>query len=241
MSMPRLPLRDYVRLLTESLSSYSFPCVTFDLTCDRERRHETMHEVEDRIAAALRSESLADVRDGLSNVLFWGYARHGARDFRVHAFRSSMDSANGRLVQFQEFVRSRPEPCAADRLLELKRLKLPAFGHMSFATKILMFLDPENYPVLDLKIARACRGVADFAPLDGLTFGNGIPITKANAIRYERWTCWCRRIAARVNSETGQVLRTADVERALFALADSEQRDDARDLLLGPSTTGRPV
>lgn len=137
MSMPKLPLQDYVRHLTECLSSYSFPRVTFDFICDRERRHETMHEVEDSIAAALRSESLADVRDGLSNVLFWGYARHGARDFKVRSFRSDVDSA-GQLVRFQDFVRARPETCAADRLLELKRLKLPAFGHMSFATKILM-------------------------------------------------------------------------------------------------------
>ncbi|MCY4077226.1 MAG: hypothetical protein OXH04_17535 [Acidobacteria bacterium] len=198
-----------------------------------------MREVEDCIAAALCSKSVADVRDGLSNVLFWGHARHGARDFRVRTFRSNMISADGRLVRFQEFVRSRPEQCAADRLVELKKLRLPAFGQMSFATKILMFLDPEYYPVLDLKIARAFAA-AEFPPLQGLTFGTSVPITKANAIRYERWACWCRRIATRVNREAGQALRTADVERALFALADAEQADNARDLLLGPSTT-RPT
>ncbi len=236
--MPRLLLPEYAVLLSKALSCFSFPTVTLDFHSKGERHHEDMRGVEACIGAALRCDDVADVRDGLSDVLFWGYARQGRRDFRVRNFQERMQSVDGqqRLAMFQEFVRSRRETCTAQRLLALRKLRLPEFGQVSFATKILMFLDPENHPVLDLKIARTARG-CEFPPLRGLTIHASIPITIANAACYERWACWCRDIAARVNRASGspcQGLRAVDVERALFALADSERTDDACRLLKGP-------
>ena len=236
--MPRLPLPEYVDLLSEAFSGFSFPTVTFDFAGEDERRHEDMRGVEDCIGTSLRSDDVSRVRDGLSDVLFWGYARQGRRNFKVRNFRSRMESDDGqqRLAGFLEFVRSRPETCAAERLIALKKLKLPEFGQVSFATKILMFLDPEHYPVLDLKIARTVKQCG-FRPLLPLTIHTGIPITSANAMCYERWACWCRDIAARVNRASGsggQDLRAVDVERALFALTDSQRMGDACRLLKGP-------
>lgn len=120
-----------------------------------ERQHENMLDVEKYIGKLLSQEDPVDVMDGLSNILYWGYARQGRRHSKVSAFRSTMPSTDDRLERFMEFVRSNPDARAAERLLALKRLGLPEFGQMSFATKILMFLDPDRYPVLDLKILAA--------------------------------------------------------------------------------------
>ena len=144
----------------------------------------------------------------------------------------------GLLERFMEFVRSNPDARAAERLLALKRLGLPEFGQMSFATKILMFLDPDRYPVLDLKIARATAKRSYFEPLQKLTVNKtSIPITRANADAYARWACWCRSIATQINaipqSPCGY-LRAVDVERAVFQLVDSEEMDKVRTLLEGP-------
>jgi len=98
---------------------------------------------------------------------------------------------------------------------------------MSFATKILMFLDPENCPVLDLKIAKAYANLEDFAPLKELVVyyykkkETIIPITQENSDYYERWACWCRCVSALVNKTPEspcRELRAVDVERALFML-----------------------
>ena len=243
--MPRLSLPEYANRMCDAQRGYSFPRVTFDFRCGGETERESVRSVEEYIGELLRSEAHA-VRDGLSNVLYWGYARRPERrDAKVQAFRSQMESTDDRFVEFMDFVRSGPRTCAAEQLLALKRLQLPGFGQMSFATKILMFLDPDRNPVLDLKIAR----VHLRQPLHGLTFGTSIPITKKNADAYGRWAGWCRRIAERINGASGAPcgdLRAVDVERAVFELADRGQMHQAQALLEGPldgvdTVTGRPV
>ena len=126
---------------------------------------------------------------------------------------------------------------ATDRLRALKRLKLPQFSQMSFTTKILMFLDPNSYPVLDLKLAKAYAQRGGFPPLQDLTVHMSIPITVNNGTCYGQWAYWCRSIAARVNGAPGSPcrdLRAVDVERALFVLADSGRMGEALSLLAGP-------
>ncbi|MXY15562.1 MAG: hypothetical protein F4Y57_00745 [Acidobacteria bacterium] len=80
-------------------------------------------------------------------------------------------------------------------MLALKKLEIPEFGQTSFATKVLMFLDPDNYPVLDLKIA-GTAAKCEHSSLRELRTYASIPITKTNAACYERWACWRRDIAA---------------------------------------------
>ena len=233
----RLPRREYAARLREAVGRYDFPKVFYDRREARERRCDDMRGVEERIGALLRSGDPGGVRDGLSNVLYWGYARQpGRRDFKVRAFRDATPVGDPRLRRFAELVDAVRErdASAASALLDVRRSGLHLFGQMSFATKILMFLDP-RFPVLDLKLARAfARG--GFAPLTGLRFGpGGIRVTADNAGVYARWTCWCREIARLANAEAEDEpgLRPVDVERALFTLAD-EPGDRPLPLLAGP-------
>ena len=238
----RLPRREYAVSLREAAGRYDFPKVAYDFRKESETCHQDMMAVEERIGALLRNPDPDSVRDGLSNVLYWGYARQPRRrDAKVRDFRDATPVGDPRLHQFAEFVRSmggRPLPSAGgSELLDVKRLMLRQFGQMSFATKILMFLDP-GFPVLDLKLARAFAN-GGFAPLADLRFDKGgIRVTPSNVGAYEGWARWCREIAGLANGEPpspSRSLRAVDVERALFTLADKLDHDDrARELLEGP-------
>lgn len=232
----RLPRREYAARLRGAVGRYDHPTIFYDYRAARERRCEDVRGVEERIGALLRSRDPDRIRDGLSNVLYWGYARQpGRRDFKVRAFRDATPAGDPKLRRFAELVgavRERPASAAA-ALLDVRRSRLHLFGQMSFATKILMFLDP-RFPVLDLKLAGAFAG-GGFEPLTGLRFGpGGIRVTANNAGVYARWTCWCREIARLVNAEAEEepALRAVDVERAVFALAD--ESGGGEPLLGGP-------
>ena len=234
---------EYAARWCEALRCYSYPTVTFDFRNERERRHEDIRGVERCIGSLLRSDVLRDVRDGLSCVLYWGFARQGVRDHRVSDFRDRVQPMEDeRLARFRESVHQmlRTSPSAADSLVALTRLELPQFSQMSFTTKILMFLDPDSYPVLDLRIAKAYANRPEFPPLQGLTIRRtSIPITAQNRTCYDKFARWARRIAARVNATSGSPrhdLRAVDVERALFTLVDLRQEDDAQALLEEPTT-----
>ena len=234
---------DYAALLCEAFGLYRFPPVT----CDFEREpphgvkvdHEAMRRVEKRIGRLMCSRDPAAVRDGLSNVLYWGWAqRPGRQRDRVRVFRDGVQPNDPRLVGFMNFVHSMPRASrsAAEQLHALKRLKLPQFSQMSFTTKILMFLDPSRFAVLDLKIARVAKQCG-FPFMHELKIYTGIPITRANAACYGRWASWCQETAAKVNGMPGapcRDLRAVDVERAVFSLADLGRTDDSRRLLAGP-------
>ena len=185
----------------------------------------------------MRSRDPGAVRDGLSNVLYWGWAQKpGRQRDRVGIFREGIQPNDPRLVRFMNFVHSMPRASqsAAEQLHALKQLKLPQFSQMSFTTKILMFLDPNRFAVLDLKIARVAKQCGFMQELKIYT---GIPITSANAACYKRWASWCQGIAAKVNGMPGapcRDLRAVDVERAVFSLADLGRTDDSHRLLTGP-------
>ena len=237
---PRLPRRQYVSLLREAIGSYDYPTVVYDFRTGSEIRLPDMAAVEEHVGALLRSPDPGGVRDGLSNVLYWGYARQpGRRDARVRDFRDDAPADDSRLARFADLVRSLGEPplsaAAGPALLDIKRLKLRQFGQMSFVTKILMFLDP-RFPVLDMKVAKAFAN-GGFAPLADLRFDRGgIRLTGNNVRAYECWARWCREIAGLANDEppgSRRGLRAVDVERALFTLADRPHLA-ARRLLEGP-------
>ena len=231
---------EYATRWCEALDRYWYPTVTFDFRDEQERRHEDMRGVERRIGKLLRSDDLRDVRDGLSCVLYWGFARQGLRDRRVSDFRGRVGSTEDeRLARFRAFVRhmSRASASAAENLVALRRLKLSQFSQMSFTTKILMFLDPDSYPVLDLRIAKAYANRPDFPPLQGLRIRTSIPITTRNRTCYVEFASWTRRIAARINATSASPrhdLRAVDIERALFTLADRRRDDEASRLLEEP-------
>ena len=232
-----LPLQQYAALLCETIRDYAFPAVTYDFTEEKELRHASMLPVEQYIGTLLRSKDLSAVKDGLSNVLYWGFAGYPARlrDRRVSDFRKTIPDPerDPKLDQFAQLIRSgRPD------LVNIKKRQLCQFSQISFVSKILMFLDPTRYPVLDLKIANAFAK-SSFLPLQNLTFAKGgIRITERNATAYDTWAYWCREIATVVNEapvSPCRGVRAVDVERALFTLADSQATDKARVLLDGPA------
>ena len=61
---------------------------------------------------------------------------------------------------------------AIPSMQEIKNLKMPQFSGMSFISKVLMFLNPANFCVLDQQIARLRNqpGVG-YNILDNLVFG----------------------------------------------------------------------
>lgn len=198
-----------------------------------------MFIVEKHIHDLLCSKDLLSVKDGLSNVLYWGYANSpGLQKHRVRRFRDAVADSDSRLEAFAELTESHPLPT----LLCIRQVELPQFSQTSFASKILMFLDPAIHPVLDLKISRAFANKPCFPPLLDLTFNDtGIPITQKNVVVYEKWACWCRGIAALVNglrASPRHDLRAVDIERALFTLAGNDGDEDdpgkARAILRGP-------
>ena len=234
-----VPLEQYAALLCEAISDYDFPAVTYDFTEEKPLHHDNMLAVEQYIGTLLRSKDVSAVKDGLSNVLYWGYAQQPGRgDFKVSDFRKTIPDPERepKLDQFAQLMRSGRSDLF--NIKKIKELKLRQFSQISFVSKILMFLDPTRYPVLDLKIAKAFAK-SSFLPLQNLTFTtSGIPITKRNAIAYDTWACWCREIATVVNEapvSRCRGVRAVDVERALFTLADSQAMDRARVLLDGPA------
>ena len=230
-----VPLKEYAALLCEAIREYDFPAVTYDFTEEKPLHYDSMRAVEQYIGTLLRSKDLSEVKDGLSNVLYWGYAqRPGRRDFRVSDFRKTIPDPQRepKLDQFAQLMRS-----GRSDLFNIKKLQLRQFSQISFVSKILMFLDPTRHPVLDLKIAKAFAK-SSFLPLQNVTFATSIPITERNATAYDTWACWCHEIATVVNEapvSPCRGVRAVDVERALFTLADSQAADKARVLLDGPA------
>ena len=242
--MQRLPLKQYADLLCKTIGEYDFPPVTYDFAKNKEICHGGMRDVEKCIHDLLCSGDTWKVKDGLSKVLYWGHANYKRlQTSSLNKFRGAPDAELkrkldrfGRLVR--ELVGSSIVPSAGS-LLKIKELGIPQFGRVAFASKVLMFLDPAHYPVLDKNIAKAYAKQPAFPPLQNLTFptnATSIEITKQNAAVYDTWACWCREIARVVNESLGSPchVRTVDVERALFTLAQRRVTYDAHLLLAGP-------
>ena len=238
-------------MLCKTIGKYAFPKVTYDFAKDPDYKdkdnqdnqnphkkdnlhaHDCMRAVEKYIGDLLHSEDTQSVKDGLSNVLYWGWARKpGRRDSWVEELRKFVRLA-------QELAGSSIVPPAGG-LLKIKELGIPKFTYgISFVSKILMFLGPERYPVLDWEIAKAYAKEPAFPPLQNLTFSinaKSIRITERNTAVYDTWACWCREIGRVVNEvlEPPYHVRAVDVERALFTLADKGLTYDAHLLLAGP-------
>ena len=95
--------------LCEAIRDYDFPAVTYDFTEEKHLHHDSMLAVEQYIGTLLRSKDVSVVKDGLSNVLYWGYARQPRRrDFRVSDFRKTIPDPERehKLDQFAQLMRS---------------------------------------------------------------------------------------------------------------------------------------
>jgi len=201
--------------LVDAMRRYDFPCVTYDFVNRREKTHDSMRGVETEIRGQLLANRTDGVRDGLANILYWGYARIGYRDHRVKQFQEQV--TDQQLVEASSLLSRLRGPGVCD----IKRVGLPQFSGLSFVSKVRMFLDPCNYVVLDQKLVKLREQPIRTIFCD-LTFARratSIPINKANEEVYERWCQLCRRIASQClqMSRSGAV----DVERGIFQMVAS--------------------
>ncbi|GAG44048.1 unnamed protein product, partial [marine sediment metagenome] len=167
------------------------------------------------------------VKNGLSNVLYWGYYRMGIRDCRVNNFRKKATATQ--LSEAQRLFGRLEGPS----VIQIKKLHLPQFSGLTFISKVRMFLDPSNYVTLDLKLMKLREEDQQTIFHDVTLRSNAttIPVTRTKEEFYERWCDLCRRIT-RENFD-GTDVRAVDIERAIFYLVDTNQSELATEILTG--------
>jgi len=213
-----------IGMLDKAIRDYSFPCVYYDYNNDREVSFSNMLPVEKAIRNDLINDSIENVKNGLSNVLYWGYAQIGYRDTRIKRFRS--DVSNKQLQDatslFQQYDKL--------DLMQIRKIKLPQFSGMSFVSKIMMFLDPDKYVILDMQILKMNQ-VPLPTLLSEITFGERetqIRISKNNNRIYLNW---CRKCSEISKSYFDGQYRAADIERGFFTLIQNSQKIQAATIL----------
>lgn len=199
--------------LEVAITTYAFPTVYFDFRTGVEVRAGHMRAVEDAIREMLTSKTNGPVLDGLTNVIYWGYAQIGYRDTRVRRFRNN--ATEDQLNRFRTLLDS---PGVVG-LATISALKLPEFSGISFVSKILAFLDPVNFCVLDKQLLKLAMCPGDRA-LHRVSAGTQIRLTAKNQEAYDAWRAECASISARYFNGR---YRAVDVERGFFQLVQSDR------------------
>ena len=220
-----MPLTEnQVKILRNAIEGYNFPCVYYDFENHYEVSHQTMYPVEEAVRNDLISGNNDSVKNGLSNVLYWGFAQIGFRDTRVNKFRSEVRS--GHLHDAAILFRHNENI----HLMEIKSINLPQFSGMSFVSKIAMFLDPNNYVILDKQIIKMNK-VPIPTVLNEIAFGEKetrIRISQNNIRVYFNWCQKCSRIS---KSYFNGLYRAVDIERGFFTLIQNDNINQAAEIL----------
>ncbi len=202
----------------KAIASYFVACIYYDFECCREITCSSMSDVESAIKSQLTSKNDAEVKNGLSNILYWGYSSSGYRDYRVERFRETVTKqaiGNFRLLN-------------TSGLLEISLLKdigLPGFGGTSFLSKILMFLNPARFCILDLQITKLKSDIKGRSLSLLKSYKTSIPITKANSRLYSQWCEECIQISRTYFKGR---YRATDVERGFFQMLQSGKLNEAK-------------
>ncbi len=210
-----------VERLHNAIDGYAFPAVYFDFNDNLEVDAQNIVELEEIIAAQLRSQEVNVVKHGLANVLYWGFAQIGYRENRVNDF---MDKVTSRQIEnFQALIYENRTPT----LMEIKDVRMPQYSGISFVSKILMFLNPNSYCVLDKQLAYL-RTPGSPKILNESAFGGRetqIRITSHNETIYNGWRNECSTIN-QMYFDGGY--RVVDVERGFFNLIQNDDLLDAQ-------------
>jgi len=210
-----------VAQLHDAITGYTFPAVYFDFDIDKEIAAQTMTAVETVIATQLRANAALMVKFGLANVLYWGYAQIGYRGKRVNDFMDNVTEQH--ITAFQRLITADVVPA----LVQIKNIRLPQYSGMSFISKILMFLHPKTYCVLDKQLAKL-RTPGSPKILNDLVFGENetqIRITSHNEAIYNGWRNECAAISQIYFQGT---YRVVDIERGFFTLIQQNHLLDAQ-------------
>jgi hypothetical protein len=210
--------------LRHAIQDYDFPFVTFDYRLKLETQHQSMRQVEAVIQQQLRADKLDLVKDGLSNVLYWGYARTGYRWTRINDLRANVTEQQ--LADARQVLGGLTGP----GVRKIAKLKIPQLSGLSFVSKVRMFLDPTNYVVLDtklLKLHEQARSTV-FHRINW-NAGTSIYVSEQNEAIYDEWCALCRRAA---KNELGVTdVRAADVERGIFHLIQLGETELAAEIV----------
>jgi len=203
--------KEQITRITNAITSFDFPSIVYDFKHEKELVFQTIQEVEAHIRNSLTSNDPVQVKDGLSNIVYWGESRSGYRSFRVGDFRRrvtahQLDNATGLFPTLE-----------GTSLREIKKIGLPRFSNMTFVSKIRMFLDPSNYVVLDLKLMK----LGNTTPQNIFSRMNRqethMPLTTHNESCYEEWCTICRCAGSQYWDPPK---RAVDVERGIYQLVD---------------------
>lgn len=208
--------------LAGAIKNYSFPSVCYDFIHNTPCRMDNMADLETLIRQELISNDWQRVKDGLSNVLYWGYAQMGIRDTRVDRFRSKINK--NKAHEAASLFNRRHLPT----LVEIKSIGLPEFSGVSFVSKIRMFLDPINSATLDFQIMKT-QNIRPTPILSQIRIQKTqIPITAHNSDTYEDW---CKKMKDIGRQYFGENCRAVDIERGLFQLIQCDEIEDAANIL----------
>ncbi len=210
----------YAVLLEDAVKNYGFPPVYYDFSNDTKVKAASMSIVEQTIKAQLTSDNLEQVKYGLANVVYWGNANAGYQMHRTNKILNAITSEQ--LKSFQQLVASGNIPT----LKQIRNLKMPQFSGVSFISKIVAFLDPANYCVLDLLLSRLAPASADKA-LGQLQVSGQIGVTKVNVDVYQRWCEECARIS---QTYFNNRYRVVDIERGFFKLIQEGELPTAQEI-----------
>lgn len=207
------------QILKDAIKAYCYPCRYFDFEQNSPRECRTIKDIEDIFLQQLSSNDPVIVKNGLANVIFWGFANAGFQMYRFNIFTDRVTRD-----QVGQFIGLRDREELAPRALS--RIELPQLSGMAFISKVLMFTNPKKFCVLDSKISKL-RGVNDTA-LNLLNYtGTSIRVTYHNQEIYQ---AWCRECAAIGMQYFKPAVRAADVERGFFELINSAQEEKGREV-----------
>ncbi|WP_010424725.1 zinc ribbon domain-containing protein [Anaerophaga thermohalophila] len=196
---------------------YDYPKKLFDFKTKKEVEFANYRQLETNIQKKLKSNEPEEIKDGLSNVLFWGYYRTGYGVVRINRFREKVTIKQ--LMAFHNLViNNNFSP------INIKKVRLPEYSGFSFVSKIIMFLNPQNYVILDKKIMQLKDDCNENNPLTNIAYrekDSGIRINKNSQIYYYEWCKLCKKIAKEfLNSEYA-----VDAERGFFKLVENKQHN----------------
>ncbi len=213
-----------VNKLTDAVKGYAFPTAHFDFSTQTPVVGLSMTELETRIQQQLLNSSVSQVKNGLSNVLYWGFAQMGGlASVRVERFRSTVTEAQ--LEQASELFAKHRRPA----LYDIARLKLPQFSKVSFVSKIRMYLDPVESATLDRQIMQMHQVHSDTVLAAFKEDATSIPTSIVNSNAYE---AWCDRLSHIAQTYLPSA-RVVDIERGLFQMIQSGDVAGAAGILKG--------
>lgn len=212
---------EQIAFFREAIIGYSFPAVYYDFQENRKVQASSMADVEHAISGQLCSVHAEDVKNGLANILYWGYANVGYRDIRVEGLNNNITI--GQIKAFQALLANGRTPTMA----EIKTIHIPQYSGMSFLSKVLMFLNPTHYCVLDKQIARL-RTENSPKALNQLSFGPKETQIRISSHNEAIYNCWCAECLEVSTTYYGGEYRVVDIERGFFHLIQQGRLLDAQ-------------